>query len=223
MRHWINNLISTEYYLWWVHLFIRAEVSLLYFYVKILLPPMYFFQTVSGNFGNILYYCITLPLNRKVFQHRRGWDFMHRTLVEVSEDYRKTFTDVSSTSAQLTDRSTFWQAMPSSNLRLWQSQLRSSQSTAESSTDPMFANKNVKNMPKTHQNSKTELNFWAYSEFLSLPVDLKTRVFTVYPTTLGSEKSWQEALGLLHSLGIDYLPKGRATTATRLFRHTKST
>lgn len=76
-------------------------------------------------------------------------------------------------------------------------------------------------MLEMHPNKNIELNSWTYSEFLSLPVDPKTTAFIVYPTTLGSERSWQEAWGLLHSLGLDYLPKGRATTTRRLFRHTE--
>lgn len=45
-------------------------------------------------------------------------------------------------------------------------------------------------------------------------------IHSLYPTTLGRDRSWQEVLGQLRSLGPDLLPRGSATTTRRLFRCT---
>lgn len=171
---------------------------------------MYFFQTVSGNFGNVLNYCITLPPNRKVFQRRRSKDFMHRALVEVSEDYRKTFTDVSSTSTQLTNKTPFWQAMPSSNLRIWQSQLQSSQSNTESSTDPMIANKNVKNMPKRHQNSKMEFELLGLQWISQPSCGSQNKSIHSLPHNTWQWEKLAGSLGTAPLLGNRLLAKGKS-------------
>lgn len=175
-----------------------------------------FFQTFLVNYGNVLNYCITLPPNRQVFQHRTDWVFMHHALVEVSEDYTKNFTHAPTTLTLFEEQHS--SLTVSATIKLENETIKSTAKHPEQSSKLPWS---YSCWRKMHQNSKRVESLDL--QWISQPScgSQNSSIHSLYPTTLGSDRSWQEVLGLLHSLGPDYLPKGSATATRKLFRHTE--
>lgn len=183
---------------------------------KLILLIWGFFQTFLVNYDNVLNYCITLPPNRQVFQRRTDWVFMHHALVEVSKDYTKNFTHVPTTSTLFEEQHS--SLTVSATIKLENETIKSTAKHPEQSSKLPWS---YTCWRKMHQNSKrVEL---LDLQWISQPScgSQNSSIHSLYPTTLGSDRSWQEVLGLLHSLGPDYLPKGSATATRKLFGHTE--